>query len=113
MRCLDTSAAVPEYVAIFLEPDLGLRPNVIRANHPTIKRGMRVQRHEHRRWLWTVDRDFKTYANEYSSLLSCHRTEIIQSIVLEGNCWQLVVKGCVANRRHNQRIIITGMSIRL
>jgi hypothetical protein len=43
---------------------------VIGADHPTIDRGVRVQRQEHGRWFRTVDRDFKAYANEYCRLLS-------------------------------------------
>ena len=93
MRRLDASAAVPVYVTIFLEPGLGLRSNVIGANHPAIERGMRVQRHQHGRWLRTVDRYLKTYANEYCPFLSCCWPEITQPIAFGGSCLQTDVKG--------------------
>ena len=68
--CLDARAAIAIYVTVFLEPDLGLSPNMIGAYHPTIQRGMRIQCHEHGRWLRAIDRDLETYANKYLSFLS-------------------------------------------
>ncbi len=65
-----TNASIPTPIG----DRLGLRPNMIRSDHPTLIQEVRVHRQEHGRRFRTVYGDFEPYANEYCPLLSMVRT---------------------------------------